>query len=243
VRALKKRRVVRYLMVSNIAQQHWCHQFSIYRAVEKEKAVELLVKELREYPENKRKIKKDIMKYRYISEEELMELEGISEERGKPWMVISSKRKNVYLPIPDDILKVGEMEQKLYAERYTTVETFFVWKEYTIVACPDGISDDFCYEFKSTGNPFFYSYVKPVVLSQVHIYSYFYKKPKIRAQIRIRSAEDIETIEGRRDNTRVEKALDTMDKLLRGKIKPIPPAAWKCRKCEYTKRCSVKGKK
>lgn len=240
---MKKRGIPRYLMVSNIAQQHWCHQVSIYRAVEKEKVVKLLVRELREYPENKRRIRKDIMKYRYISEGELMELEGISEERGKPWMVISPKRKRVCLPIPDNILKVGEMEQKLYAERYPTVQTFFVWKEYTIVACPDGISDDFCYEFKSTGNPFFYSYVKPVALSQVHIYSYFYKKPKVRAQIRIRSTEEINTIKGRRDNTRVAEALDTMDKLLRGKIKPIPPAAWKCRKCEYRKECPVRGKK
>lgn len=240
---MKKERAVRYLKVSNIAQQHWCHQFSIYRAVEDEKMVKEAVKQLNSYPNNKAKINHRDTKYKYLPKHKLRELMGISKNQGEVRAHVDAVKNIVYLPTPGDILEIGEIEQHLFAERYPTVKTFFTWGKYTVLACPDGISDDFCYEFKSTSNPFLYFYVKPVALSQVHIYSYFYKKPKVRAQIRIRSTEEIKTIKGRRDNTRVAKALDTMDKLLMGKIKPIPPRAWKCKKCEYRKECPVRGKK
>lgn len=227
-------------MVSNIAQQQWCHQFFIYRAIENEEGVKEVVRKLKGYPDNKINIDERNTEYKYLAKDKLRELMGLSENEGQSRGLVEIVKDKVYLPTPSNALEAGIREEHLFAERYPTVRTFFTWKKYTVAACPDGISDDFCYEFKSTGNPWFYSYVKPIILTQVHMYSYFYRRGKIRAQIRIRSTEEIKIIEEPRDNTRVVKALHTMDRLLRGKIEPIPPVFWKCRNCQYKNRCPVR---
>ena len=237
---MKEGKVVRYLMVSNIAKQHWCHQFFMSRAIENEGRVKEAVKELKGYPGNKIRIDQQDREYKYLPEDKLRELAGLSKGERVPGGLVEIVKNKVYLPTPSNALEVGIREEGLFAERYPTVRAFFTWKGYTVVACPDGISDDFCYEFKSIANPWFYSYVKPIILTQVHIYSYFYRRAKVRAEIRIRSTEESKIIEEPRDRTRAVKALRTMDRLLRRKIKPIPPVVWKCRKCDYKNRYPIR---
>lgn len=140
-----------------------------------------------------------------------------------------------------ELMRAGIKDEALYAEIYPTIKTFWKWKDYYIVGVPDGLTDEFCYEFKSAAVDFLFIYTKPVAVTQAILYSYFFKKPKIRVQIRIRKTGEIKTVE--RETTEEEgvKILERMDGLLKGKRKPQPPKQWKCKNCDFKKECNISG--
>jgi len=49
----------------------------------------------------------------------------------------------------------GEVLEGRRAERYPTIRWNFEWEDYVVVGEPDGITDSFVYEFKTTRSPFF----------------------------------------------------------------------------------------
>lgn len=136
-------------------------------------------------------------------------------------------------------MRRGIEDEMSFSEQYPTFRYHFNWKDYIVEGAPDGIGPDFCYEFKSTAKWYMVPFIKPVAEAQVQLYSYFYKKPKTKIEIYVSEAAKKLTYDGKADEKRAVQILERMDRLLKGKEKPIPPKEWKCRKCNYASECKI----
>lgn len=132
----------------------------------------------------------------------------------------------------------GDMEYMEFAEKYPTIMTFWEWENRYIVGFPDGLTDEFVYEFKSVNSYYLLQYLKPLALAQAGLYAYFLDRPKIRVQIRVKQANKIETYEQRSNPDSALDLLKTMLALLEDRIKPQPQGmAWKCKSCSFRTLC------
>ena len=130
----------------------------------------------------------------------------------------------------------GEVLEIRKAERYPTIRWNFEWEDYVVVGEPDGITDTFVYEFKSTKNRFLMNFIKPVALTQADLYGYFFKRDKKRVQIHVIEGNVTETWEEKVDKSRAIETLRRFKKIDEGE-KPLPPREWKCRLCEFKETC------
>lgn len=130
----------------------------------------------------------------------------------------------------------GILAQSNYAEEHQKARAYFAWKDYLVMAVPDGLGEDFAYEFKASGVAY---YAQPVAKAQANLYAYFYHKPRIRVQILDRKAGKVRTYEEPADTDAAEILLERAEKLLRGEMQPIPPKEWKCRNCEFAAECPI----
>jgi len=80
---------------------------------------------------------------------------------------------------------LGKMIELDIGKHYPSIRWNFNYENYTIVGVPDGITDDFVYEFKTTGSEFLLHFVKPVPFAQANVYGYFFNRNKKRVQIHI----------------------------------------------------------
>jgi len=127
-----------------------------------------------------------------------------------------------------------------YKERYPTVRWNFDWEDYVVIGVPDGITDRFVYEYKTTGNMWLLRWMKPVAMTQADLYGYFFKRKEKRVQIMTRDDGTIHTWHEKVDTSSALDALKRFKEVERGARKPIPPARWKCRLCEFKERCEIK---
>jgi hypothetical protein len=127
-------------------------------------------------------------------------------------------------------------------ERYPRIRWNWEWEGYTVVGAPDGITDHFVYEFKSTDRNFFKVFKVPVLQSQGDLYGYFWKRPLKRIQRYICETKQTETSELPVDS---ERAMQTLTRFRHADlgIKIVPPVSWKCSNCEYRDVCPLMGKK
>jgi hypothetical protein len=63
----------------------------------------------------------------------------------------------------------GRFFEDVKSEQYPSIRWNFDWNGYIVVGVPDGITDDFVYEFKTTKNRFLMYYRKPVALTQADL--------------------------------------------------------------------------
>ncbi len=125
------------------------------------------------------------------------------------------------------------------AERYPTIRWNFDWKDYVVLGVPDGITDTFVYEFKTTKNRYLASYfVKPVAFAQADLYGYFWRRNRKRVQIRIVDGNITKTWEEEVDETNAIKTLEKFRSIDEG-AKPIPPKKWKCKSCKFRDVCDI----
>ena len=87
--------------------------------------------------------------------------------------------------LEEDPLYRGEILHLKHAEKYPTVRWNFEWKKYVVVGIPDGITDEFVYEFKSTTSSggFAKKWLKPVAETQADLYGFFFRRKKKKVQI------------------------------------------------------------
>jgi hypothetical protein len=177
----------------------------------------------------------------------------INEEDIEDLMIKNSNKdstvKNQYLKNPyldfiyvyntQDDLKRGIYHQKMYSERYPTMRYHFRWKDYIIETIPDGITNEFCYEFKSTKKKDYIPNVKKVAAAQAHLYSYFFKRPKVRIQIYAMDVYKKFTFDEKADYKFAEEILEKFDKLISGSLKIENVPFWKCYNCEYKDKCEI----
>jgi hypothetical protein len=138
----------------------------------------------------------------------------------------------------DDPLLRGETRHRIQAERYESIRWAFPWKEYVLVGVPDGITDRFTYEYKTTGKRGLVHYVRPVARAQACLYAYFFKRPETRVQIRSEDDGKTETCQEALDQRLVLQTLRSFRSVDRG-ASPKPPVAWKCKRCEFGRSCRV----
>jgi len=133
----------------------------------------------------------------------------------------------------------GVYFESVKGNKYPTQECFFKWHGYFIVGIPDGIAKKFCYEFKTVKNDFAYAFSKRIALAQATLYSYFFKKPYVKVQFYFKDTGKIKTIYKKIDKNFAMTLLETMDGLIKDKMKPIPPKRFKCRNCEFKAKCKI----
>ena len=125
------------------------------------------------------------------------------------------------------------------AEKYSTIRWAFDWEDFKVVGVPDGITDEFVYEFKTTRNNFLLRFVKPVAFAQADLYGYFFKRLKKRVQILIRETGEVKTWVEPVSTDNAEATLRSLREAVRGSQAPRAPKPWKCRACEFREKCST----
>jgi CRISPR/Cas system-associated exonuclease Cas4 (RecB family) len=134
----------------------------------------------------------------------------------------------------------GEIIEAAKAERYPTIRWNFAWDKYVVVGVPDGITNEFVYEFKTTKSKFLMNFLKPVALTQADLYGYFFKRNRKRVQIYIAETGEIETWEVPVDIERAKTVLAKFKEVEMG-LTPLPPKAWKCKSCEFAEVCTLRA--
>jgi hypothetical protein len=133
----------------------------------------------------------------------------------------------------------GKIHQLTKAERYPTIRWNFVWHDYVVIGVPDGLTDDFVYEFKSTKNRALCDYyIKPVALSQADLYGNFFKRKRKRVQIHIAEEGTTQTWDEPVSEERALETLSEFERIDKGNS-ARPPKAWKCKSCEFTPSCPI----
>ncbi|HEV2970058.1 MAG TPA: hypothetical protein VGY55_08710 [Pirellulales bacterium] len=138
----------------------------------------------------------------------------------------------------DEAMLRGKIDQALRAEKYPTMRWHFPWRSYVVVGMPDGITDEFAYEYKSTRSRSLLSFTKPVAFAQADLYGYFFIRPKKRVQIHVLQNETTETWEEPVDIANAEGTLSAFNLVDVGAIARLPEA-WKCNSCEFRASCSI----
>jgi len=130
----------------------------------------------------------------------------------------------------------GELLHWSKAERYPTIRWNFPWRGYVVVGVPDGITDSFVYEFKTTGNDFLLRFIKPVAFAQADLYGYFFRRGTKRVQVYVREGGRVLTWMDDVASDNAEGTLQRFKRLEEGE-EPSPPKKWKCKKCEFRREC------
>jgi len=148
-------------------------------------------------------------------------------------------KKEGYQIVDDLPMERGEFYHLEDPEKYPTIRWNFNWENYVIVGVPDGITDDFVYEYKTTNKSL--HYIKPVAFAQADLYGYFFKRPKKRVKIFVKKENKTYVWEEKVD---VENALDILKKFKLADKEGwvIPPKNWKCKICKYKEKCKLKNK-
>ncbi|MGQ0542306.1 MAG: hypothetical protein ACT4O9_10725 [Blastocatellia bacterium] len=141
--------------------------------------------------------------------------------------------------IEADPLFRGEIYHERYAEKYPSIRWNFRWEHYSVIGEPDGLTDDFVYEYKTTRERYLYNFVKPVAVAQADLYGYFFGSRKKKVQIHIIGENRTETFEGDVDVKKAEDTLNAFASAVAGGI-VYPPKKWKCNKCEFRSDCHIR---
>jgi len=157
----------------------------------------------------------------------------------KTWYEAEAKRSGIRIASAEEFPKLrGEFLESTKAEQYPTIRWNFPWRKYLVGGAPDGITDRFVYEFKTTRNRFLASFEKPVALMQADLYGCFFRRKNKRVQIYIMKEDNIETYEEKTDASKAETVLTNFAKVDAGWIPP-PPKPWKCKHCDFTEGCPI----
>lgn len=164
-----------------------------------------------------------------LGEEERKHIEEEAKAKGAEIISVSNL---------DDPLERGRYAHYSPPESHPAFRWNFPWGDYTVLGIPDGLTKQFVYEYKTTGNRFLLGFLRPVALAQADLYGHFFRRPKKRVQIRILNEDKIETFEDLVDVARAEETLNAFA-LVEGGRPAHPPKPWKCRHCEFKATCSI----
>jgi len=135
--------------------------------------------------------------------------------------------------------EAGMLLHMLKKERYPSIRWNFPWKDYVVVGIPDGITDTFVYELKTTGKYGFLRFVRPVAFAQADLYGYFFKRGEKRVQIYVREKDEVLTWMEKVDTANAIKTLQNFREIDKEGKDPPPPRAWKCKPCKFREECRV----
>ena len=137
--------------------------------------------------------------------------------------------------------RLGELAEILYAESYPSIRWSFNWREYTLVGIPDGITNDFVYEFKSTGKLKNVPYRLREAMTQADLYGCFFHRPKKKVQVYCWATGRIEADEMLKVDLR--NAINTLEAFRRvdkGETDAEPANPKLCKRCDFETCCPWK---
>jgi len=152
--------------------------------------------------------------------------EGLAMKQGIP--IVSSNEAPATLR--------GRMLESSKSEKYPTIRWNFPWGTYVVVGVPDGITDRFVYEFKTTRNGFLQGFQKPVALVQADLYGLFFRRGTKRVQIYVLDDQETKTWEEAVDKGSAESLLRDFARATNG-WEPPSPRPWKCKRCNFMPTC------
>ncbi len=158
------------------------------------------------------------------------------EKRG--WEELAIKQGIRVINLEEDPMRRGEIYEALRAEKHPTIRWHFPWRHYSVGGVPDGLTEEFAYEYKTTRNRYLFPFMKPIAFAQADLYAYFFRRPKKRVQILIVEDDVTETYEEPADAVRAEVALAAFARVDAGEP-AIPPLPWKCKKCDFRATCPI----
>lgn len=160
------------------------------------------------------------------------------------WYEEEAKREGISIVSAEEVPTVrGEFLHISKAERYPTIRWNFPWKDYVVVGVPDGITDSFVYEFKSTRSNYLLRFIRPVAFTQADLYGYFFRRGTKRVQIHVQERDDVLTWVENVDANNAEDVLQKFRRLEEEGEEPLPPKEWKCRKCKFKEICPLYRRK
>lgn len=84
----------------------------------------------------------------------------------------------------NDSMQLGVISQLLYAEKLPTVRLWFHYKNYIVGGVPDGVADDYVYEFKATTlRKLEQEEVRNQSIRQATLYACAFRRPSIKIEI------------------------------------------------------------
>jgi CRISPR/Cas system-associated exonuclease Cas4 (RecB family) len=214
---------LRYVGVSNLAHYWWCDLQAVLAARAKETI----------YLQASTKDRKQYSRELAVPESAVFSAENRE--------LLLSSRKYIEVVEDDDLspaMTYGIRAQNAKGEKYPTIRWTFEYPPYTIVGLPDGITQDFVYEFKTSGTDHFNYWSIPVAETQAHIYGWLFQRPNVRLQIDTKGIEQLQTIVKPTDIEEAIKTLELFQAVEQGKTPPRKTrAVWKCSNCVVAKRC------
>lgn len=237
---------VRFACVSDITKFYWCGLMSVLRAREREQmffdiyltdrlAAALLTRRIKEIPADDGAI--------------LDVCEGFDGERppahvwrraahaSEPdWETLALVREHAE---PAGAMQLGDLGETLLARSLPTARWHFAWRDLVIVCEPDGITDDYVYEFKTTKQKSL-SEQRKRAITQAQLGAFFFGREVIETEV-----VALDTKSTKRDREPLSKtASETLlNKFVRAEAgEPIPPPRpYKCKTCDYfdTSACTL----
>ena len=132
----------------------------------------------------------------------------------------------------------GDKAEKMFSESYPTLRWNFTLGRYVAVGVPDGITDSFVYEFKSTKRPDYIEKVYQRAALQADLYCYFFGRSQKRIQILSIPNEKLESWDEEADPQNAKKVLECFSRIDGGWLPPLPEK-YKCRTCEFKAECPI----
>lgn len=130
----------------------------------------------------------------------------------------------------------GKYYEILFSENYPKIRWNFRYKDIVLVGVPDGITNDFVYEFKSTEKTWYKKQTLITAACQADVYGVCFKKHKRRVQIYCKEENEIHTFVDTINKQRIIDLLEKWIDMMKGKL-PLKPQPRKCIKCEFKLDC------
>lgn len=135
-----------------------------------------------------------------------------------------------------DPMDRGILLEAALAEDYPTMSWGTEWQDFLLVGEPDGITEKFVYEFKTTT---FVPRMKSIAFVQADLYGLIFNREKKRIQIHSVEDHEMHTWDENVDIDKAQFTLRAFKSIFDGEP-AIPPKEWKCKQCKYLKICPLK---
>lgn len=132
----------------------------------------------------------------------------------------------------------GRAAERLLSESYRSIRWNFEWEKYVVVGVPDGITDKFVYEFKTTGKSRYVESNKTKAFTQADLYGYFFGRQQKRIQLFIAENAQSQTWDEDVDTGNALSSLELFSRIDKG-LRPLPPEYFKCKVCSFINECPL----
>ena len=233
-----------FINMSNVASQIWCSMKAVLKTHSEElKFFEAYLYDRLRYANKLVMIKtlpRKLEKLLTIGEEITYEqIEAL--EATEPFI----KKKNDSLRDQQiakmDWRRRGLFFEERYAEQHPQFRWHFPWEDFIILGLPDGIREDFVYEFKSTKNARYVKERMEEASIQADLYGLFFRRAKKRVQVYCLETDRTESSETNVNKERANQYIRNFKRVALGEH-PKLPASYKCRVCEFLETCPLQNK-
>lgn len=129
------------------------------------------------------------------------------------------------------------------AERYPRFRWSFPWEGYMVGGVADGLTADFVYEFKTSGDEYLGKLQEEVAFAQADMYGYFFRRSRKRVQLFLRETEETKTWDVAVNEAHAVETLRAFQAVDRGAAPQPPIPAWKCGRCRFRDTCPLLAQK